>query len=92
MNVNVSMKKTVVIIVLIAIFCGGVWWYMETAPQRKAKAELKTMIDFAQRQALEIAIIEQSSKLANYKRQMAKTQKPVSPVSKVPDPKSLPEE
>ncbi len=95
MSVNVNMKKMVVVVILIAIVCGGVWWYMETAPQRKAKAEVKAMIDFVQRQALEIAIIEQSSKLANYREQIAKTQKPVSPAviePKNPEPESLPKE
>ena len=77
MSINVDMKKLVIIVVLVVAFCGGVAWYMETAPQRKAKAEIKVLVDFAQRQALEIAIIEQSAKLAGYKRQMA--QKPVSP-------------
>ncbi len=78
MNVNVSMKKVVGVLILMAVVLGGIWWCMETAPQRKTKAEIKVLVDFAQRQALEIAIIEQSVKLAEYKRQIAKV--PVSPV------------
>lgn len=92
MTVNVSMKKFVVFLVLFGIICGGIWWYMETAPARKAKAEIKLMIDYVQRQALEIAIIEQSSKLADYRQQMEAAKKaplpfaPISPV--IPDPNS----
>ncbi len=82
MNVNVSMKKVVIVVSLILVVCGGVWWYMSAAPQRKAKAEIKVLVDFAQRQALEIAIIEQSVKLAEYKRRIAKP--PVSPVESKP--------
>ena len=82
MNVNVSMKKVVVVLVLMVVVFGGVWRYMESAPQRKTKAEIKVLVDFAQRQALEIAIIEQSVKLAEYKRRIA--QPPVSPVESKP--------
>ncbi len=89
MNVNVNLKKTIIVVALILIVCGGIWWYMDTAPKRKAKAEIKMMIDFVQRQALEIAIIEQSSKLADYKKQLAdlkkaKAEKPLIPVLKEP--------
>ncbi len=85
MNVNVSMKKVVVVLVLMAVVFGGAWRYMETAPERKTEAEIKVLVDFAQRQALEIAIIEQSFKLTEYKRQIAKVQKPVSPVKSKPE-------
>ncbi len=95
MSINVNMKKIVIVVLLVVTLCGGVWWYMDTAPHRKAKAEVKAMIDFVQRQALEIAIIEQSSKLANYRQQIAEAQKPVSPAviePKNPEPESLPKE
>ena len=72
MSVNVNMKKVVAVIVLIAVIVGGVWWYADGAPQRKADAEIEALIKYAQRQALEIAIIEQASKLADYKQQLAK--------------------
>ena len=78
MSINVDVKKVVIAVLLIVVFCGGIAWFMETAPKRKVKAEIKVLVDFAQRQALEIAIIEQSVKLAQYKRQIAKS--PVSPV------------
>lgn len=88
MSVNVNMKKVVVVIILIAVIAGGVWWYVDGAPQRKAEAEIKTMIKFAQRQALEIAIIEQSSKLADYRQQLAKMQQaqPIVPTPPMPAP------
>ena len=101
MNVNVSMKKIVGVLVFVAIVCGGVWCGMETAPQRKTKAEIKVLVDFAQRQALEIAIIEQTSKLAGYRKQLAALRKPkpsvmnpfapvpINPVPIVPDPKDV---
>ncbi len=81
MSVNMNMKKIVAVIVLIVVIGGGVWRYVETAPQRKADAEIEALIKFAQRQALEIAIIEQSSKLQNYKQQIAENQKAI------PEPK-----
>lgn len=80
---------------LVIVIIGVVEFYMKSAPQRKADAEFDTLVRFANRQEVEIAIIEQSVKLAEYKRQMAKPQKPTSPVivkSKVPGPESLPEE
>ncbi len=89
MNINVNLKKLVIVVLVIVVFCGGVVWYMETAPQRKTKAEIKVLVDFAQRQALEIAIIEQSAKLANYKRQMVASQQKTEPFV---GPKSLSEE
>lgn len=87
MTVNMNLKKTIIVAVLILASIGCVWWFMETAPNRKAKTEIKILVDFAQRQALEIAIIEQSAKLANYKRQMAKPVSPVIVESNVPDSK-----
>ena len=74
MNVNVNLKQIVVALVLTALIGSGVWWYIDTEPQRKADAGIETMIKFAQKQALEIAIIEQAVKLQNYKQQIAKVQ------------------
>lgn len=100
MTVNVSMKKLVIVLVLIVTVCGSIWWYMSAAPQRKVKAEIKLMVDYAQRQALEIVIIEQSVKLTAYKRQVAAAAKkqvpipivPAPPNPVVPDPNSQPKE
>ena len=84
MSVNMNMKKIVGFVVLLAVIGGGVWWYTETAPQRKSDAEIEAMIKFAQRQALEIAIIEQSSKLTDYRKQIAENQKAQG---SIPEPK-----
>ncbi len=66
------------IIVLVLIVIGlGIWWYVDNAPQRKADSKIEVMIKFAQKQALEIAIIEQASKLENYKQQIAKNRRAV---------------
>ncbi len=73
---NLNTKKVVVSLVLLGVVLGGVWCYVDSAPQRKSDAEIEAMIDFAQRQALEITIIEQAVKLQNYKQQIAKNQKP----------------
>ena len=87
MSVNVNMKKVVAVIVLIAVIGGGVWLYTDGAPQRKDKAEIEVMIKFAQRQALEIAIIEQSSKLADYRQQLAEIQQAkIAPNPPMPAP------
>ncbi len=63
-----------IIVVVLVVVGLGIWWFVSTKDERAAEVELETMIKFAQRQALEIAIIEQSSKLANYRQQMAKAQ------------------
>ncbi len=86
-----------VIIGAVLIVVGlSVWWFVNTAPQRKAAAEVETMIKYAQRQALEIVIIEQSSKLADYRRQLAVARKsktsvmlPFMPSPIIPDPKDV---
>ena len=95
MSINVNMKKIVTWIVVVLIIVGSGFWWNSNKDERAAKAELKTMIDFAQRQALEIAIIEQASKLGDYKRQIAAQQTdvaiPIPPELPVPiaDPKDL---
>lgn len=79
MIMNVSTKKVVIVVVTIVVIAFGVVLYIDSAPKRKANAEIKTMIDYVQKQALEIAIIEQSSKLAGYRKQLADQQKPIEP-------------
>ena len=56
---------------LVLCLAGGIWWFHSTKAERKANAEYKQLLRFAQRQAIEIAVIEQASKLENYKQQMA---------------------
>lgn len=64
------------LIIVVAALCIGLggWWFVATKDERAEKAELEMMINFAQRQALEIAIIEQASKLTGYKQQMTTAQ------------------
>ncbi len=81
-----KIKWQIVIVIAVSLLAiiSCIWRYVENAPERKTEAEIKLLVDFAQRQALEIAIIEQSVKLTEYKRQIAKAQKPVSPVKPKP--------
>ena len=95
MSINVNMKKIGFVIVILLIV--GVVGYnrYSTKDVRKAKVEYKMMVRFADKQAVEIAIIEQSSKLENYKQQLVQNQrvarekisqamKPLAPVISTP--------
>jgi hypothetical protein len=89
MNVNVSLKKIVITIVTLLITGGAGTWFATTADDRAKNAELEILIKHAQRQALEIAIIEQASKLADYKKQLAaiekeKAQSVAQPIAPIP--------
>lgn len=67
------MKKWIyeaVIVVVVLCVAGGIWWHQSTKEQRRADAQYEQLIKFANRQAVEIAIIEQASKLEDYKQQM----------------------
>ncbi len=76
--------KIELMMVLAAVVIGGsIWAVVATEPKRKAKAETQKLIDFAQRQALEIVIIEQSVKLVQYKKKIAAAQKP-APIMQLP--------
>lgn len=86
MNVQIGMKKIVIVIGILAVVGLGVWRFIATKDQRAAKAEIKLMVDYAQRQALEIAIIEQSAKLAGYKQQIAAASQPTETVSQPEEP------
>ncbi len=67
-------KYEVIIVAVLLVVGLGVWWFVATKDERATKADTELMIKFAQRQALEIAIIEQTSKLTDYKRQIAQIQ------------------
>ncbi len=83
MSINMNVKKIVIGIVVLLIISGAAYWWNATKDERAAKAELGIMIKHAQRQALEIAIIEQASKLTDYRQQLAKIQQAK------PDPKDV---
>lgn len=71
-------------IIVILILAAAIFWRFDSTKERRAQeAEIQALIKFAQRQALEIAVIEQASKLTDYKRQMMANQtKPVPKDSK----------
>ncbi len=76
MSINVNVKKIVIVSVVLLIV--GLVGYNRhsTKDVRKAEAEYEILIRFANRQAVEIAIIEQRSKLLNYQQQMTAASKP----------------
>ncbi len=69
-------KWTCEVIIVVVLLCVGlgVWWFVSTKDQRAAKAQYEQLVRYANRQAVQIAIIEQASKLENYKQQLAKRQ------------------
>ncbi len=75
MSVNVNVKKVVIVVGVLVIVGFGLWWFNSTKDIRAAEAEYEQLVRFADRQAVEIAIIEQSSKLKNYKLQIAENQR-----------------
>ncbi len=93
MRINVSMKKVIIVVCVLLIASGSVWWFIATKDSRTAKKEYESLVRFAELQAVKIAVIEQASKLNNYQRQLK--QKPVkttaTPVPPIADPKSIPE-
>ncbi len=85
-------KWEVIVISLVVAIGLACWWADSTKAQRAEDKEIDVMIKYAQRQALEIAIIEQASKLAGYKKQLAAAQQAKQPsvlmpmVPTIPDP------
>ena len=78
MSINVSLKKIVIIAAILLVVGGSVYWFVSTKNVRTRKSEYKALIRYAQRQLVEIAIIEQTSKLENYKQQIAENQKVIN--------------
>ncbi len=77
-----NMKKIIFGLCILLLIAGSIWWSESTRDRRKADAEYETLVRIAERQAVEIAIIEQASKLSNYKQQIAEQ-------TKVADPKDV---
>ena len=85
-------KWTYELIIVAVLVCVGlgVWWFITTKDERATNADTKAMIKYAQRQALEIAIIEQASKLTDYRQQLAAAKQPVAkPIAPTP-PMTMP--
>ena len=74
MNVNVNAKKVIIFIAMLAIVIGGAKWFKDTKPKRKAEAQYKELVRIANRQEVEIAIIEQAVKLKQYRTALKKLQ------------------
>ncbi len=74
MNVNVSTKKVAIFIAVLVVIALSAKFAKDTAPKRKAKAEYKALVEFAGRQAAEIAVIEQAARLQQLKTAIRKAQ------------------
>jgi len=68
-------KIEIGIVVLVIVIGFGIWWFIAIKNSRLATAQYNQLLKYAQRQAIEIAIIEQASKLENYKQQIEKNKK-----------------
>ena len=82
------------LITVAALVCVGLgtWYFISTKEERAYSDYTRTLTMYAQRQAIEIAIIEQASKLANYRQQLAASQQPANSVPELPeiaDPKDV---
>ena len=85
------MKKWVYeIIIIVALVCVGlgIWRYTSTKAERQANFQYEQLLKFANRQAVEIAVIEQAAKLELLKRKLVEGQKPqiVPPLPVIADP------
>ncbi len=86
MSITVNLKKTIIIVAVILVAVGCVWRFVATEDERKARAQYKQLEKFANRQAVEIAVIEQAARLQQLKRAIKKAQMKVPPAnSEVPD-------
>ena len=58
-------KWTYELIIVVVLLCIGlgVWWFVATKDVRQAEAEFEQLVKFANRQAVEIAVIKQSAEL-----------------------------
>jgi predicted negative regulator of RcsB-dependent stress response len=80
------MKKwmyELIIVVALACIGLGTWWFIDTKDARLANAKYEQLVKYAQRQSVEIAIIEQAAKIEKYKLQLTEKQKPKQPVGSI---------
>jgi len=91
------MKKWIlesVIAVCIACIVGVVLFVIQTQESRAKKAEYERLVEYAERQAVELAIIKQAAELSQLKAQMQQAQdtKAIPETApKIADPKGLPD-
>lgn len=64
------------LIVVVALVCvgSGVWWFAATKNERAVKAKYKQLLEIANQQSVEIAIIEQAARLQQLKQAVAAAQ------------------
>lgn len=76
---QLSKWKIVLVVIGLLFVIGNVCLYVSTATERKTTAEFDALVDFANRQEVEIAIIKQAVELQRLKMAIRKTQqaKPV---------------
>ena len=78
MSMKLSTKWIVVVLALVLIIGGSVWWFNSTKVSRKQKSEYKQLVRFANRQEVEIAVIRQASILQKLKDSLRKSADPNS--------------
>lgn len=67
--------KIEAIIVAVLICVGlGVWWFVSTKEARQANAQFEELVEFANRQQVEIAIIRQAAELRQLRTELAAKQ------------------
>jgi len=65
---KIKLIEHIAIVIVLVVCTGlGIWWFIDTNPTRKATAEYELLVDFANRQTVEIAIIKQASTLYQLK-------------------------
>ena len=79
------MKKIKWLILVVICTCVG----MLAENQRLKDDEYESLVKIAERQAVEIAVIEQASRLRDYKKQMMEAQKKINRVAPIADPKDV---
>ncbi len=83
MSINVDRKKIVIIAILLVVG-GFIWWFVSTKDERARKVQYKQLVNFANRQVVEIAVIKQAAELQQLKVAMQKAQIKEPPISAIP--------
>lgn len=80
------LKYQIVIVVIAAIVGLFIWDYVKSKPDREYNRQQIMLKKFADKQELEIKIVEQASKLSRYKLQMETAKLEAEKAAKVADP------
>ncbi len=68
------MKKWKIEVTIVLMLIGiaiGIWWFIDTNPERKTNAQFEQLVKYANRQEVEIAIIKQDAELRMLKQALA---------------------